>query len=66
MENVGKINFDNSIYGKIIGEARRNFEATLNFFDELHQFQTELDLGYESGNEFNAEIINEPAEQSAD
>jgi hypothetical protein len=60
MENVEEIHFYGSIYDEIIRQAIRNFEATLNFFDELHQFnnfQTEPDLGYESGNELD---IDEP------
>ena len=34
-------------------------QGTPKFFNELYQFQTEPDLGYESGNESNTKIINE-------
>ena len=51
MQNVQEINFYGSIYGEIIRLARRNFEASLDYY--------ERDLGYESGNESTIEIINE-------
>lgn len=52
MQNVQEINFYGSIYGEISRLARRNFEASLYYY--------ERDLGYESGNESNIEIINIP------
>ena len=52
MENVQEINFYGSIYREIIRQSIRNFEA---IFDE---FQTEPDLGYESGNEFDTDETN--------
>ena len=53
MENVQEINFDGSVYGEIIRQVKRNFDELLQFYN----FQTEPDLGYESGNEYNVKII---------
>ena len=56
MENIQEINFGGSIYGEIIRLARNNFEESY----QRYNFQTESDLGYESGNESDTEITNEP------